>query len=501
MFIHYLEISQIINYEKKYNNNPSLVILGMTNIKELVQTDRTAFPLLEAAGEIGKEHKIKVYVVGGFVRDLFLNRKSKEIDLMVEGDGIEFAEQLAEKLGIKKIVPFKDFGTAKIPHKAIGIEVASARLEEYEHTSRKPAEVQYTDIFGDLKRRDFTINAMAIDILPDSFGDLYDPYSGIVDINKQRIVTPLDPDETLSEDPLRMLRAAVFASRFNFDIDADCLQSMRRQANRITIVSWERVTAELIKILATEKPSIGLIILQETGLLKHILPEIDVMFGMEQPKEWHHKDIFYHTLQVVDNAAQLSDKMELRFAALVHDIGKPPTRRIDKVKGFTFHGHDDLGSRMLKKVASRLKLPNALRDYLIKLTLLHLRPIALAKTGVTDSAVRRLMVAAGDEIDDLMKLCRADITSKNPERAKRYMGNFERVEKLMQDVVERDKMKAFQSPVRGAEIMEICKLKEGKKVGEIKSAIEDAILEGEIENTYEAALDYLMKIKDKYLIS
>ncbi len=470
----------------------------MTNIKELVQKDKVAFPILKVAGELGEKHQSKVFVVGGFVRDLFLSRKSIEVDLMIEGDGIKFSQLLADKLGVKKIVPFKEFGTAKIPYPKMEIEVASARLEDYDESSRKPKEVKYTDIYGDLKRRDFTINAMAVDLLPKTFGDLYDPYNGIADLNAKHIITPLDPDETFSEDPLRMMRAAVFASRFNFDIEEKCMNSMQNQASRIEIVSQERITAELIKILDTDRPSIGLIILQQTGLMKYIFPEIDVMFGMEQPNEWHHKDIFHHTMQVVDNAAVLSDKMELRFAALIHDIGKPKTRRIHKTKGFTFHGHDDVGSRMLQQIARRMKLSNDLRDYLIKMTMLHLRPIALAKKEVTDSAVRRLMVAAGEETDDLLTLCRADITSKNPERVKRYMGNFERVEKFMQDVVERDKLKAFQSPVRGDEIMKICGLTEGKTVGAIKSAIEEAILDGEIENTYVAAFEYLMKIKDEF---
>lgn len=471
----------------------------MTNIKDIIVEDKKAFPILKIAGELGEKHNLKVFVVGGFVRDLFLNRKSIEIDLMVEGDGIKFSRLLADEFGVKKIVPFKEFGTAKIPYSKMEIEVASARLEEYDESSRKPKEIKYTDIFGDLKRRDFTINAMAVDLLPNTFGDLYDPYNGIADLKAKRLITPLDPDETFSEDPLRMMRAAVFTSRFELEIDDECLNSMQKHASRIQIVSWERVTAELIKILETDKPSIGLIILQNTGLMKYVFPEIDIMFGIEQPKEWHHKDIFYHTMQVVDNAAVLSNKMELRFAALVHDIGKPKTRRIHKTKGFTFHGHDDLGSRMLWKIAKRMKLSNDLRNYLIKMTILHLRPIALAKEGVTDSAVRRLMVTSGEETDDLLTLCRADITSKNPERVKRYMGNFERVEKFMQDVVERDKLKAFQSPVRGDEIMKICDLKEGKKVGQIKFAIEEAILDGKIENTHEAALEYLYKIKDNFL--
>ncbi len=471
----------------------------MTNIKDIIIDKTPAFPILKTAGELGEQHNLKVFVVGGFVRDLFLKRNSEELDLMVEGDGIKFSGILADKLGVKKIIPFKEFGTAKIPYPKMEIEVASARLEDYDKSSRKPKDVKYTDISGDLKRRDFTINAMAVDLLPNSFGDLYDPYNGIADLKVKRLITPLDPDETFSEDPLRMMRAAVFASRFNFEIEGACLNSMQKQSNRIPIVSWERISAELIKILETDKPSMGLIILQKTGLMKYVFPEIDIMFGMEQPKEWHHKDIFYHTMQVVDNTAVLSDKMKLRFAALVHDIGKPKTRRIHKTKGFTFYGHDDLGSRMLQKIAKRMRLSNDLKDYLIKMTILHLRPIALAKTGVTDSAVRRLMVTSGEETDDLLILCRADITSKNPERVKRYMGNFERVEKFMQDVIERDKFRAFQSPVRGDEIMQICGIKEGKKVGEIKSVIEEAILDGKIENTYEAALKYLMNIKDNFL--
>ena len=278
----------------------------MTNIKDLLIANKAASPILELAGKIGNKHNLKVFVVGGFVRDLFLLRESIEVDLMVEGDGINFSRLLADELGVKKIVPFKDFGTAKIPYPKMEIEVASARLEDYDESSRKPTDIQYTDIFGDLKRRDFTINSMAIDLLPKSFGDLYDPYNGIIDLNKQIIITPLDPDETFSEDPLRMMRAAVFASRFNFKIDDKCLSSMQKHASRISIVSAERITAELIKILQTDKkPSIGIIILQQTGLLKYVLPEIDVMFGMDQPKEYHHKDIFYHTLQVVDKRCKI----------------------------------------------------------------------------------------------------------------------------------------------------------------------------------------------------
>jgi putative nucleotidyltransferase with HDIG domain len=357
----------------------------------------------------------------------------------------------------------------------------------------------YTDLQGDLLRRDFTVNALAVDLHPDRFGELNDPYGGISDLKAKLLKTPLNPDVTFSEDPLRMMRAAYFAAALDFTIDEQCFNAIHEQAQRISIVSQERVTAELIKILSTNKPSIGLIILQKTGLMKYVFPEIDDMYGLEQTKEWHHKDIFYHTMQVVDNAAQLSDKMKLRFAALVHDIAKPKTRKVDSKKGYTFHGHDAVGERILNKVAKYLKLPNELRDYLKKLTLLHLRPIAIVNSEVTDSAIRRVIVAAGDEIDDLMTLCRADITTRNPNRVKKYLQNFEIVESKMSNVEERDAMRAFQSPVRGKEIMQSCGLSEGKEVGKIKQAIEEAILNGDIENEYEAAKEYMFKIKDEIL--
>ena len=386
-----------------------------------------------------------------------------------------------------------------IPNKSVQIEVATARTESYDDDSRKPSEVVYTDLKGDLLRRDFTINAMSMDIRPKTFGELTDPFGGIADIEKQILRTPLDPDKTFSEDPLRMMRAAYFASKLGFTIEKECRASIKRQAHRINVVSWERIRDEFIKILKTKKPSVGLVILQKTGLMEIVFPEIHVMYGIEQTSEWHHKDIFAHTLQVVDNAAELSEKMEIRFAALVHDIAKPNTRKIDEIKGYTFHGHDAIGERMLNKVARRLKLSNKLKDYLKKLTLLHLRPIALVKDVVTDSAVRRLMAASGDDLDDLMTLCRADITTKNPDRVKRYLKNFENVEEKMSNVGERDAMKAFQSPVRGDEIMKICGLTQVRKVGEIKEAIEEAILDGKIDNSYDAAKEYLLEIKDGIL--
>jgi len=454
---------------------------------------------LKRAGKIASENNKQIYVVGGFVRDLFIQKKPVELDLMIIGDGIEFAEILAKDLKVKKIVPFEQFSTAKIPYKKIDIEVAAARIEKYDDNSRKPKEVIYTDLKGDLIRRDFTINSMAVDLLPENYGELYDPYSGIVDLQSKKIITPLNPDDTFSEDPLRMLRAAYFVSKFKFDIDKDCYDSIIRQKERISIVSQERITTELCKILSSPTPSKGLIILQETGLMKLIFPEIDEMYGMDQTPEWNHKDIFFHTMQVVDNAAKLTQKMEIRFAALVHDIAKPVTRRVDKKKGYTFHGHDAVGEKILNKVIKRMKLSNKLGEFLKRMTLLHLRPIALAKKDVTDSAVRRLMVAAGDDIDDLMILCRADITTKNPNKVNKYMKNFERVDSLMKNVKERDLFRKFQSPIRGKEIMKLCDLQEGKKIGELKKAIEEAILDGKIDNNHDDALNYLYQIKDKYI--
>jgi len=470
----------------------------MSNIKELISKHPEAENVLKRAGKIALEDKKQIYVVGGFVRDLFIQNTPKEIDLMIIGDGIEFAEKLANDLGVNKVIPFKQFSTAKIPYKKIGIEVAAARKEKYDSDSRKPKEVIYTDLEGDLIRRDFTINSMAVNIIPDNYGELYDPYNGILDLQSKKIITPLNPDDTFSEDPLRMLRAAYFASKFNFEIDSESYNSIIRQKERISIVSQERITTELCKILSTSVPSIGLVILQETGLMKLIFPEIDQMYGMDQTPEWNHKDIFFHTMQVVDNAAKLTQKMEIRFAALVHDIAKPATRRVDKKKGYTFHGHDAVGEKILNKVIKRMKLSNNLGEFLKRMTLLHLRPIALAKKGVTDSAVRRLMVAAGDDIDDLMTLCRADITTKNPNKVNKYMKNFERVDSLMKDVKERDLFSQFQSPVRGKEIMELFNLEEGKKVGKLKKEIEEAILDGKIDNNYDDALNYLNQIKDKY---
>ena len=475
----------------------------MAFINELLDTHKYSEvkKLLKCAGDVGDQLSQEVYAVGGLLRDLLMNKNVNDIDIMTVGDGIVFAKKLAEKIGIKKVVPFPKFGTALIPGAPLQIEVATARNEKYDSNSRKPSEIVYTNLDGDLSRRDFTINSMAMDIRVKSFGQFFDPYNGVADLQRKCIRTPLDPDETFSDDPLRMMRAAYFSSKLGFRIESDCLNSMKRQSKRIKIVSAERIREEFIKILQTPKPSLGLRILQKTGLMKVVFPEIHIMYGMDQTAEWHHKDIFAHTLQVVDNAAMLSGKMELRFAALVHDIAKPQTRRIDDKKGYTFYGHDVVGERMITNVASRMRLSKKTADYLKKMTLLHLRPIALVKSEVTDSAVRRLMVAAGDDLDDLMLLCRADITTKNPNRVRQYLSNFERVEKKMENVIEKDSLKGFQSPIRGEDIMDICGIKEGPQVGRIKKSIEDAILDGEIENNYQSAKSLLNKIKNNFKLS
>ena len=471
----------------------------MTLIKDIINQNKRLAKISKVISELSDETQINAFLVGGCVRDLMLNplAESIDVDIMVEGDGIDFAEKLAKKINVPKIVPFKKFATAKIPFKEYEIEVASARLEKYDESSRSPSEVVMSNIEDDLLRRDFTINAMAVSLNKENFGEFFDPFNGMEDLRNKILRTPLDSDTTFSDDPLRMMRAAYFASKLSLDIDPSCLESIKNNAERITIVSQERKTNELLKILGTKKPSIGLNILQEAGLMEFVFPEIAVMYGLDQSNEYHHKDIFYHTLEVVDNAAQLSDKLDLRLAALVHDIAKPKTRRLSKSKGYTFYGHDDVGARMLKGISSSMKFSNSTRDYIAKLTALHLRPISLAKKDVTDSAIRRLIVDAGEEIDDLMKLCRADITTKNPKNITKYLGNFDRVEKRMNEVIEIDKLKAFQSPVRGDEIMKMFDLSPGKEVGKIKTMVEDAIINGEISNDYSSAMSFLDQIKQQ----
>ena len=470
----------------------------MSNIKNILRQNPKHSTILESAGKLGSKLNLPTFVVGGYVRDCLMNLQSKDIDIIVEGDGIDFAHAFAQSLGIKKVIVYEKFGTAFIPHPDVKIEIASTRKESYSINSRKPKVVK-TNINIDLSRRDFTINAIAVSILPDTFGDIIDPFGGISDMKKQILITPLEPNETFSDDPLRMLRAVRFSAQLNFKIENQVLNSIKKQSSRMNIVSQERITEEIIKSLKTDTPSIAFYHLKNTGLLKFVFPEMDVMSGVEVINNKGHKDVFIHTLQVVDNAANLTSKMEIRFAALVHDIAKPKTKRFSPKKGWTFHGHDEIGRRMMKKVALRMKLPNNLRDYLMTMTKLHLRPIALAKKEISDSAIRRVMVAAGEHIDDLMILCRADITTKNPTKVKKYIANFDKVESLMQDVKLRDEMRAFQSPVRGEIIMKTLKLSPGKEVGIVKKAIENAILDGQINNDYESAFSFMIENKNKLL--
>ncbi len=454
--------------------------------------------LLEQLGALSMKFHAELYPVGGYVRDRLLSLPVHEIDMVVVGDGNQFAREAKIMLNGYGMVEFPKFGTAFFHVKDLKLEFVSARKEAYHKDSRKPV-VQKTDLKEDLMRRDFTINAMALHVTPDRFGEVIDLCDGISDLQKKIIRTPLDPAETFSEDPLRMMRAARFAGQLGFEIHPDALAAMKCKASRLEIVSQERITDELLKILSHPAPSIGLRILYATGILNSIFPELANLSGVEQREDYHHKDVFEHTLKVLDNVAEVSDNLLLRFTALVHDIGKPGVKRFVEGTGWTFHGHELAGVRMIKPVCRHLKLPKRYAQYAGDLTRLHMRPIQLTSEEVTDSAVRRLLVDAGDYIDDLMTLCRADITSGNPRRVKAHLKNFDYVVSRMAEVEEKDRLRAFQSPVRGEEIMSVCGLKPGKEVGQLKKAIEEAILDGEIPNEHDAALSYLHSIKDEIL--
>jgi tRNA nucleotidyltransferase/poly(A) polymerase len=399
---------------------------------------------------------------------------------------------------------YKKFGTALLEAEGNKIEFASARKESYRSNSRKP-DIEFADLSEDLKRRDFTVNALAVS-LGSNNEEIIDLFDGLNDLNEKTLRTPLEPEKTFSDDPLRMMRACRFASQLGFEIAGDTFHAIKQMRERIrivkgedTVVSQERITDEFLKILASPKPSIGLKLLFKSGLMEIIFPEVHKLEGIDQRKDFHHKDVFYHTLQVVDNISQKTDNIWLRFAALMHDIAKPPTKKFVEGTGWTFHGHEDLGARWQKKIFTRLKLPYDQLPYVEKLVKLHLRPIALVDETVTDSAIRRLIFDAGDDIEDLFTLCRADITSKDPSKVKKYLENFNIVEKKVAEVEERDRIRNFQSPVRGEEIMKICGLEPSRKVGKIKTAIEEAILDGIIPNDYDAALKYLYEIKESIL--
>jgi putative nucleotidyltransferase with HDIG domain len=461
-------------------------------------TQLKRFPFLEAASEIAAELSFEIFIVGGFVRDLILKRDRKEIDFLVVGDGTEFAKKYAKQLGVKKVTVFKNFGTAHFQFGDYDLEFVGARKESYKKSSRKPEVVSGT-FEDDIKRRDFTINTIAVFISKESFGTMIDLFGGYEDIKNKLIRTPIEPMITFDDDPLRIMRAYRFAAQLGFEVDESINEAAAKLKSRLSIVSQERITDEFLKILASPKPSVGLNLLYYAGVLEVILPELSNLAGVEQRNDYHHKDVFNHTCEVVDNISKITENVWLHFAALVHDIAKPQTKKFVEGTGWTFHGHEELGARMMKPLFKKLKLPMHKLEYVEKLVRLHLRPIALAGEEVTDSAIRRLIVSAGEDLEDLITLCRADITSKNPRKKSKYLENYERVMKKVWEVEEKDKLRAFQSPVRGEVIMKVCNLKPSKKVGEIKKAIEEAILDGKIGNNYEEAFQYLLEIKDEFL--
>lgn len=451
--------------------------------------------IFNVISEAADELSVEAYVIGGFVRDHILDRgEPKDIDIVAVGSGIELAKKVSEKLPNKpKVQVFKNFGTAMLRADEHEIEFVGARKESYRKDSRKPI-VEDGTLEDDQNRRDFTINALALKLNKEGFGDLLDPFNGYEDLKNKMIKTPLDPDITYSDDPLRMYRAIRFATQLNFIIEAASLKAIKSNRDRIKIISKERIVDELNKILLSEKPSKGFALLYKTGLLKKILPELTALQGIDEVEGQKHKDNFWHTLEVVDNISENTDDLWLRWAALLHDIGKAPTKKFHKKVGWTFHGHEFVGAKMVYKIFRRLRLPlNEKMKFVQKMVLLSSRPIAIADENVTDSAVRRLVFDAGDNIEDLMTLCEADITTKNPKRFKKYHNNFKKVRKKIEEVEERDHIRNFQPPVSGEEIMETFDIKPSREVGLIKDAIKEAILEGDIPNEYEPARDFMLK--------
>ncbi len=455
-------------------------------------------PIFRIISECADEMNVPAYVIGGWVRDLLLNRPCKDIDVVAIGSGIDLAHRVAKKLGNKYHVNvYKNFGTAQIVYEDYDIEFVGARKESYRSESRKPI-VENGTLEDDQNRRDFTINALAISLSSKNYGELIDPFDGVKDMEAQLIRTPLNPDITYSDDPLRMMRAIRFATQLNYVIEEDSLISISKNKERIKIISKERIADELNKIIRSPVPSIGFKILFDTGLLNFIFPEMVNLHGVEVRNGKSHKDNFYHTLEVLDNICKTTDDIWLRWAAILHDIAKPPTKRFDVDQGWTFHGHEDKGSRMVPKIFADLKLPlNEKMKYVQKLVLLHLRPIVLAKSEVSDSAVRRLLFEAGNDIDDLMKLCEADITSKNEYKVQKYLKNFELVRKKLKEVEEKDHIRNWQPPIDGAYIMNTFNIPAGREVGIIKNAIREAILDGLILNNEEEAFRFMIQEGEK----
>lgn len=452
-------------------------------------------PIFKNIADCANQLGVDAYVIGGFVRDIYLGRESKDIDVVTIGKGIELAELVYKQLGEEAhLSVFKNFGTAQVKINDLEIEFVGARKESYNRDSRKPI-VEDGTLENDQDRRDFTINALAIGLSKSNFGKLLDPFNGVGDIEQKILRTPLEPEVTYSDDPLRMMRAIRFSSQLGFTIEKESLEAISKNKSRISIVSKERITDELNKIILSPIPSVGFKLLFDAGLLHLIFPEMVKLYGVETINGKSHKDNFYHTLEVLDNTAKKSNNLWLRWAAILHDIAKPATKRFEPEHGWTFHGHEDKGARMVPKIFESLRLPlNEKMKYVQKLVLLHLRPIVLAKTEITDSAIRRVLFEAGDEVDDLMALCEADITTKNPNKVKRYLQNFELVREKLKELEEKDKIRNWQPPVSGEEIMEIFNLAPCKKVGDLKNALKDAILDGIIPNEREVALVFL---KDK----
>ncbi len=460
--------------------------------EELIQLlDKKIFHLI---GETADEMGLECYVVGGYVRDLFLERPSKDIDVVVVGSGIALAEALGARLGRGAHVSvFRNFGTAQVKYHGTEVEFVGARRESYSHDSRKPI-VEDGTLEDDQNRRDFTINALAVCLNKARFGELVDPFDGVWDMEDRLIRTPLDPDITFSDDPLRMMRCVRFATQLNFYIDDETFEALERNKERIKIISRERIADELNKIMMTPTPSKGFVELMRCGLLPLIFPELAAMEGVETIQGKSHKDNFYHTLQVLDNLAAQSDNLWLRWAALLHDIGKPKTKRYEPGVGWTFRNHNFIGAKMVPDIFRKMKLPmNEKMKYVQKMVSLHMRPIVIADEVVTDSAVRRLLFEAGDDIDDLMTLCEADITSRNVQRKQRFLDNFKLVRRKLVDLEERDRVRNFQPPVTGEEIMQVFALQPCREVGLLKSAIKDAILDGVVPNEHDPAFEFMLQ--------